>query len=314
MPACAICLEPDPDDGLYHRACLERLFGVSHCPALDLDLATFPARVQSTHDRMSVSGVQRKALLALSPDRRELLLAGPGKDGIYILKPQTERFPRLPENEHLSMCIGRALGLVVPEFGLVALRDGSWAYITRRFDRTADVPPRKLQQFDFCQLLDRAPELKAHGNAEECAEVVRKYTSDPQSSQRQLFLLFLTSFWLGNGDLHLKNISLLADAAGHYRLSPIYDLICTAIYDIKGQLLKISGRTHDLSHSHFVQLGSGACALPREEVEATIDRTRASQDIAGALIDRSFLPIEHKATFKKTLAKRSRALRPPRGR
>ncbi len=310
MPTCAICLDPDPDDGLYHRTCLERLFGIAACPALELDLATFPARVQATHDRMSVSGVQRKALLALSSDRRELLLAGPGTDSGYILKPQTERFARLPENEHLTMNIGRALGLVVPDFGLISLRDGSWAYITRRFDRTADTPPRKLQQFDFCQLLTRAPELKAHGTAEECADIVHRYVTDPAPSQRQLFLLFLTSFWLGNGDLHLKNISLLADRTGKYRLAPIYDLICTVVYDIKAQLLKVSGRTHDLSRTHFVSFGVGACGLPRDEVEATIERVRVAHDLACALIDRSFLPEQHRSSYKKALAKRTRALRP----
>lgn len=51
MAVCAICLAPDPDAGHYHRACLVDLFGVDELPALDLDLATLPARVQATEER-----------------------------------------------------------------------------------------------------------------------------------------------------------------------------------------------------------------------------------------------------------------------
>lgn len=308
MPACAICLEPDPDEGQYHRACLGRLFGAPQLPRIDLDLATFPSRVQSTHDRMSVSGVQRKALLVLADDRRELLLADHGSS-LYILKPQTERFPSVPENEHLSMCIAGALGLTAPPFGLLPLRDGSWAYLVRRFDRTDDAPPRKHRQFDLCQLLGRSPEHKADGNAEECADIVRQHTIDPQASLRALFQLFVASFWIGNGDLHLKNISLLADLAGRYSLSPVYDLLCTAIYGIHPQLLGVAGRKHDLTRTHFVQFGTGACGLTREAVHALIDGLCGAKDRVFALIDRSFLPPQHKGVYKQTLAKRTRALR-----
>ena len=309
MPVCAICLGPDPDTGHYHRACLEALFGAPELPALDLDLATFPSRVEATHDRMSVSGVQRKALLHLSGDRRELQLATAGADSTFILKPQTERFGSLPENEHVSMLVGRELGLVTPDFGLIQLRDGSWAYIVRRFDR-ADTPPHKRQQFDFCQLLGRPPEKKAIGSAEECAELVRAHTADPPVALRQLFLLFLTSFWIGNADLHLKNISLLADAEGRYALSPVYDLLSTAPYGFTHQLLGVAGRTNNLSCTHYLQLGA-ACALSREEVHAMIAGVRDARARIGHLVDRSFLPPNYKTNYKQTLAKRTRALRPP---
>lgn len=310
MPVCAICLGEAPDTGHYHGACLRELFGTERLPTLDLDLATFPSRVEATHDRMSVSGVQRKALMALSADRSELLLASSGVESTYILKPQTERFGSVPENEHVSMLVGRALGLVVPPFGLIPLRDRSWAYIIRRFDRS-DTPPHKRQQFDFCALLGRSPEHKALGSAEECAGIVRQYTADPDASMRQLFLLFLVSFWIGNGDLHLKNISLLADAEGRYHLSPVYDLLTTAPYGYIYQLLRVSGQTNNLSFTHYLKFGTSACSLPRDEVQATIERVRAAKPHVELLIDRSFLPRDYKVRYRQALAKRTRALRPP---
>lgn len=311
MSACAICLAVDPDDEgeRYHRACLMRLFGSEHCPEIDLDLRSLPERVRTTHDRMSVSGAQRKALLQLSADRKQLLLAE--TDSSYILKPQTERFSRLPENEHVSMCIAAGLGLRAPLFGLIWLTDDSLAYVVRRFDRSDDAPPQKRDQWDLCQLLGRPPEAKASGSAEECAALVSRMTVVPAKSLRQLFLLFLCSYWIGNGDLHLKNISLLDDSDGEIHLSPIYDLVCTTLYRIDHQLLRITGRTDDLQWSHFVQFGTGACGLERTEVIATIERLRAFEVEAGGLIDRSLLPDDYKRGYKQTLRRRTRALRDP---
>lgn len=311
MPACAICLGADPDDerGRYHSACLERLFGTQRCPEIDLDLRGLPERVRTTHDRMSVSGAQRKALLHLAPDRARLLLAQ--TESSYILKPQTERFPRLPENEHVSMCIAAGLGLRAPLFGLIWLTDDSLAYVVRRFDRSDDVPPQKRDQWDLCQLLGRAPEAKALGNAEECAALVRRMTVAPRRSLQQLFLLFLCSYWIGNGDLHLKNISLLDDSDGEIHLSPVYDLVCTTMYRIDHQLLRIAGRTDDLQWTHFVQFGTGACGLERADVLAMIEGLRAYEAEARGLVERSLLPENDKHVYKQTLRRRARALRAP---
>lgn len=311
MNTCAICLGDVPDDasGRYHRACLVRLFGTDACPDLDLELRTLPERVRTTHDRMSISGAQRKALLQISPDRTHLDLAT--TDSLYILKPQTERFGSLPENEHLTMCLAGLLGMRMPEFGMIALRDGSWAFIVRRFDRSSDTPPRKRDQWDFCQLLERPPEKKALGTAEECAGVVRKFTADPAYALKELFLQFLGSFWLGNGDLHLKNISLAGDDAGAIHLSPVYDIVNTALYDIWPQLLKVTGRTDDLQWTHYVQFGTQACGLPRDEVLAAIEAVRSLEPTALALVDRSYLPAQYRRPYKDALRKRTRALRGP---
>lgn len=314
MKVCAICLGPEPDDALdrYHRACLLRLFGGEACPDLDLDLRTFPARVRETHSRMSVSGAQRKALMLLSPDRRRLVLPDE-EDTTYILKPQTERWSSLPENESLSMCLAADLGMRVPAFGLVALRDGSWAYIVRRFDRSDDDPPRKHDQWDICQLLGRSPELKESGSAEECADVVRRYTAAPKPALRELFLQFLGCYWLGNGDLHLKNISLLADLDGDIALSPVYDIVCTTLYGMHAPLLRMSGAVSNLQWSHFVDFGVNACGLARAEALDELERVRSRESEARALVDRSLLRDDYKGPYKESLRKRSRVLRVPPG-
>jgi hypothetical protein len=46
-----------------------------------------------------------------------------------------------------------------------------------------------------------------------------------------LHLAAIRSFvrWPGNGDMHLKNFSLLTDANRFTRLTPAYDLVCTRL-------------------------------------------------------------------------------------
>lgn len=317
MSSCAICLGPEPDDTSprydrprYHQACLQRLFGTDACPDLDLDLRTLPERVRETHSRMSVSGAQRKALLLLSPDRRQLLLPN-DEDTTYILKPQTERWSSLPENESLSMRLAALLGMRVPPFGLIALRDDSWAYIIRRFDRSDHDPPHKRDQWDFCQLLGRSPELKEQGSAEDCAHVIRRDTANSGAALRELFLLFLGCYWLGNGDLHLKNISLLADDDGQIQLSPVYDIVCTTLYNINAPVLSMAGAVKNLQWSHFVDFGVHTCGLSRSEALEALDRVRSHEPEARAMVGRSFLREEYKQQYLMSLRKRSRVLRVP---
>lgn len=315
MPACLICLgdaPPDSDDGAYHRACLVRLFGVEQLPRLDLDPVTLPDRVRETHDRMSVSGVQRKALMRLSEDKRELLLGN--HESMYILKPRSERFDNLPENEHVSMVIAGLAGLEVPPLGLLRMSDDSLAYVIKRFDRTDDRPPQKLSQEDFCQLAEKAPEDKEKGTAEECAGLVQRFTVDPEGSLRRLFRLFVVCYWLGNGDLHLKNISLAERDLGRgtYTLSPAYDLICSQVYRERHdpQLLSVSGRTRDLSRSHYVRFGAGYCGMSEAEADAELDHILSVMPQALEVLGRSPLPDKLRKKLGAALRGRAKALAP----
>jgi serine/threonine-protein kinase HipA len=170
MSACWICLDPDaPDPPLapYHERCLERLLQVPHVPRIDLDRTTLPVGTERAVGKFSISGVQPKAQVHLSADRTALEIVA--RAGTHILKPQTHLFRWVPENEHLSMALGRLVGLIIPDNGLFLLSDGSVAYVIRRFDRTADEPPRKRRQEDFCQLSQRHGDDKYNSSAEECA-------------------------------------------------------------------------------------------------------------------------------------------------
>lgn len=304
---CLVCLSAEPPDSPYgyHVACLERLFGAPALPRIDFDRAAVIAWWGEHSGRMSISGYQPKAPLSLTADRSALVLVERG--GGYILKPQHGTFASTPENEHLTMCLGHLFGLRVADAGLVRLTDASYGYVTRRFDRLDDSPALWRHVVDFCQLTGRDPEDKGFSSAEECAAVARQYAG--AQGARELFELFLFSYWVRNGDLHLKNIALVEGADGGYERAPAYDLLCTWLYGNTGMMLGVRGERKNIPRRTWLDFATQDCGVPHGDAEAIVERTRDRLPAALAMIERSPLPNPHtKRKYAWLLEKRSRSL------
>lgn len=306
MSACLICLgaaPPDLAEGPYHVACLQQLLGVPRLPRVALDLQHLPARIAPEIGKMSISGMQRKALMRLSKDERRLQVAN--GDNRFILKPQIERYAHVPENEHASMRLAALAGVVVPPLGLFPLEDGSMAYVIQRYDR---VGGRKLVQEDFCQLAGRKPQERDLGSAEECAALLARYATRPDVELPRLFRLLLVAFWIGDGDLHMKNLSLLQGEDGAYRLSPAYDLVCTWIYDDTSQTLPMGGRKRDLRRPRWLDFAEQHARMPRAAAAAIMDEIVGLTGEAQELLRRSRLPEGLRLDYERLLRKRRRTL------
>ena len=302
-PVCWICLDLLPDSGKYHSACLDMLWGVSTVPAIAFDLLAVNGWADEHGGRLSISGFQPKAPAALSKDRSALVLVE--SNSTHIVKTPQSHMLHLPQNEHLTMRLARMVGLSVAEHGLIELSDGTIAYVTRRFDRPAQGMAR-VHMLDFCQLSDRAPEQKDQASAEECAKLVRDYGS-PQAA-RELFRLFLFSYWVRNGDLHLKNMAMLWRPALPYELAPAYDLLCTEPYHASGMTLPVLGERKNIGRPLWVRLGV-EFGLLKAEAEEMIEQLAGRLEEAEALVERSLLPnAEWKRRYVHFLEKRSRQL------
>jgi serine/threonine-protein kinase HipA len=99
-------------------------------------------------------GVQPKLSLTIEkqpadPKPSRLTIVGPWAD--YILKPPSQEFQHLPENEDVTMHLGKLLGIQTAEHSLIRLQSGELAYITKRFDR---IKGEKLAVEDMCQLTE----------------------------------------------------------------------------------------------------------------------------------------------------------------
>ena len=303
MKACLACLEPLAS-GTYHPRCARELFGTGNVPTIDLELAKLHTVALAMVGHTALSGVQRKVSLRLENESRTLQVATEG--GRFILKPQAQTFPNLPENEHLTMRMAERVGIAIPPCGLIELKDESLAYVARRFDRTDE--GKKLLQEDFCQLAGRSPKDKYDSSAERCAKLVNRYASAPGVEAAKLFRLMVFVWWTGNGDMHLKNFSLLRGTDGNYRLSPAYDLLSTRLVITDDLLaLSVDGNKKNVTRRQWMTYAEHCQVTPRA-AERTLRELAEAVDECTALIGRSALPDEMKANYRELIRTRAATL------
>lgn len=185
--------------------------------------------------RISISGVQEKFSVVL--DKNRIRLTNQGEQGHYILKPipsYGKNADQMPANEHLTMQIARQVfGLETAMNALIFFRDGSPAYITKRFDVNPD--GSKKAQEDFASLAGRTPQThgenyKYQGNCLDLFSLLKRFVPAYRVEAPKLFKIILFNFLFSNGDAHYKNFSLIETSIGDFRLSPAYDLLNTRIH------------------------------------------------------------------------------------
>lgn len=307
MTACPVCLE---SASAPHPICLIDLFGEPRVPVIDLELAKLHTSGLAMVGRASLPGVQRKLSVSLSDDPTPALTVATER-GSFILKPQSQTFPAIPENEHVTLRIAAAAGVEVPHAGLFALRDRSPALVVRRFDRAGS---RRVPLEDFCQLSRRSPKEKYEASAEECFRLVKRFASEPGPEALRLYRRLLVVWWTGNGDMHLKNFSLLTGGDGRVRLSPAYDLVCTRLV-IPGDplALPVAGKKDRITKKTWLELAKWASiAAPLAEREITAVTSALPK--AEALLGRSSLSEEMRDAYRDLLRGRAGILAGPRRR
>ena len=185
--------------------------------------------------RISISGVQEKLSLLL--DKNLLRLTKKGEQGTYILKPiprDLKNVDQVPANEHLTMQIAKQVyGLNTAENALIFFKNGSPAYITKRFDVKKD--GGKLGKEDFATLAGKTKDnaganFKYEYSYEEIGLLIQKFVPAWRVEIEKYFSLVVFNFLFSNGDAHLKNFSLLESSRGDYLLSPAYDLVNTRLH------------------------------------------------------------------------------------
>ena len=257
--------------------------------------------------RISLSGVQPKASLALNPDG-QLVRPSKGVRGQYILKPAPSSYSLLerkycPANEHLSMQIAaQVYHIETAANALCFFRDGEAAYLSRRFDVSPD--GGKYQQEDFASL---GGLTKANGGSdykysnlsyEECSDIIRKYTKAAPVEVLKFFRIVVFNYLILNDDAHLKNFSLINRGDGEYHLAPAYDLINTSLHLYEPRIFALDkglfregmqfSDTHTVSRRDFEEFGR-RIGLSTRIVKRELDFFSAEQPLAQELIYRSFL-------------------------
>ena len=224
----------------YSRTALNRVFQgkkVHHVLPYDAPASNPETNrlFEANQGRISISGVQEKYAVLL--DKNKLRLIREHEQGTYILKP-IPRFGKkpdqMPANEHLTMQMARQVyGIETAENALIFFKDGTPAYITKRFDVSAD--GSKLAQDDFASLARRIPQThgehyKYLGSYLDLFELMRAYLTTYRIEAPKLLKILVFNYLFSNGDAHFKNFSILETPFGDYRLSPAYDLLNSRIH------------------------------------------------------------------------------------
>ena len=292
----------------FHPQCAKKFFGLREAPLLDyrhdeLDsLAEQVIRAQT-----SLTGVQPKLSLNLSRHEGCSRLTIVGLWGDYILKPQTEEYPQLPENEDLTMHLAEAAKIIVVPHSLIRLADGQLGYITRRIDRTRN--GEKIDMEDMCQLTLHPTEYKYKGSHEQIAKVIKQYCDMPKLDLTNYMQLLLFCFVTGNNDMHLKNFSLYRPGK-NYQLTPAYDLLNVAIANPNDQeelALPLSGRKSRLKLDDFLRAGT-TMGLENNVVVRLVENMHKALPKWRLLISNSFLSDEMKERYKQLIISRMNRL------
>ncbi len=195
---------------------------------------------RAPHDapiKFSLAGVQMK-LSAMQAATGGLTIPGSGNGGDWILKFPSEKLRSVPENEFWMMTFADRLGFDVPVIDLVPVSsiagmpsgirtDLGDVFVIRRFDRTPD--RGRIHMEDFAQIFRVYPQHKYNkGNFDMITRVLWAEIGE-QGIEDFLGRIVLNAA-IGNGDMHLKNWSLIYPDGKTPRLAPLYDYLSTLTY------------------------------------------------------------------------------------
>lgn len=270
--------------------------------------------------RFSLAGMALKFSMRETGDR--LAVPAHDQDGDWIVKTPDLSYPGLPANELAVMELARTIGIEVPDTRLRArdeidgLGPGAWpseervAYCVRRFDRSAG---GRVHIEDFAQVLGRA----GAGQNKYCSNVQTvaglAYRGGDRDSLHEMVRRTVFNLLVGNGDAHLKNWSLIYPDGRRPRLSPAYDLVCTAVYPNQAEMgLPFFGatRVEDIGREHFLRIRD-LLHLPGDDVVDVVDETvesfmqawaeGASERMPNAVAD--WIGEHHEATARRLTAR-----------
>jgi len=304
---CRICLENlGTGEECYHAACCKALFGETQPPKLlysrdDLNKLA----EQLVLSRVTVPGVQPKLSLHLERDGggKSGRLTLVGLEGGFILKPPVDKYPQMPELEHLTMRLAGCFGIEAALCGLISLEDHQPALIVRRMDRKGD---HKLAMEDMCQLTDRLTEEKYRGSLESIGKVIHRHCTNPGLDALRFLEVNLFCFLTGNADMHLKNFSLLRTTQGEIRLAPAYDLLPTVLLlpeDREECALTLHEKKSRICREDFLALGL-ALGLTERQVTNVFNKFGKSWTKGLSFLERGYCTREINKEYRQLMESR----------
>lgn len=311
LKRCLICYEELKDvPGDYHPRCSKKFFGREIAPIFPHKLDEMKELAgQEVNKSLVVTGVQKKISLGLEKHAEvdRLTIMGWGN---FILKPPSETYPEMPENEDLTMHLAEVAGIQTVPHCLIRMASGELAYLTKRIDRKIDRKNKiKIHMEDMCQLTERLTEDKYKGSLEKVGGFIKAKCRGIDLIN--FYELVVFCFLTGNADMHLKNFSLLHAENGQLVLAPAYDLLATKLVnpaDQEESALTLNGKKNKIKQADFHTLAE-RLKIGNKARNNAIERITGKLSEMGIVIRKSFISSKMKEEYIKLLTERALTLK-----
>jgi serine/threonine-protein kinase HipA len=250
-----------------------------------------------------IAGVQPKIMLA---DRATVPIPS------VIVKVASAAYAGLAANEFLCLSAARRAGILTPGFDLS--HDGQMLVVDRfDLEQHDGGSVTRLGFEDIASLMglrvrDVLSERKYKGSYMRIAELL-KYLQLPAENLHRFFEQVALSVMVRNGDAHLKNFGVLVPEDGSPRLSPLFDVVTTAVYTYtryvgddeqtdRTMALKLFPGKHQTkaypTTEELVRFGTEVCGVVRprpvleriaQAMQETIQEAKGDARIPGSLHD-----------------------------
>lgn len=190
-----------------------------------------------------LSGMQLKVPCTVSTDKdgNRVVTPADGENFTHILKVAgSNELSHLPAAEYMGMSLAKAAGYPTPEIAMIEVpMHPHGAYLVERFDipgnsalAPSDGGAGNYILEDFASMIGNPndPSAKYEGSYEACLPVIEQTCTDPEASKRNFIEYITLNYLLLNGDLHLKNLSLIKEPStmldkwSFVGLTPAYDI------------------------------------------------------------------------------------------
>lgn len=309
MSKCLYCYkELDENQVDYHPKCIKAFFGTKHAPILPYRLSEMEKLAKKSAElSITVPGVQPKLSLgwiktAMENGHQGRLTIMDTLEGNYILKPQNEAYPQMPENEHLSMKLAELYKIDIVPVNMIRLASGELCLITKRIDRNPD--GSKNHMIDFLQILELADKYK--GTMENLGKTIGLLSVNTLLDKLRFFESTVFNFIIGNNDMHLKNYSMFLSETG-WVLAPFYDLLNVKIIlpdDKEDMALLLGGKKENFNKGYFDRLAT-LLKLNDKQITAVYKRLEKWLPNAIQLIESSFLTDDRKKAYNELITQRT---------
>lgn len=223
--------------------------------------------------KFSLAGVQLKFSAVLEAEAG-LTIPVHGKGGDWIAKMPSTTYPKVPENEFIMLSFARRLGIEVPEIDLINAAEirnmppevrtdlGNAMYI-KRFDRADG---QRIHIEDFAQIFGLYPtHVDKYKKASYANMLSGIWQSMGQGQTEEFIRRLVFSIAIGNGDMHVKNWSVIYADGRTPQLAPAYDYVSTIVYMPNDDIALSIARAKDYEQIDIERLESMArrAGVPR---------------------------------------------------